>query len=32
MKVDSAENFADIFMKSLCKEKFNKFRELLNVK
>ena len=32
MKVDSAENIADIFMKSLCKEKFNKFRELLNVK
>ena len=32
IKVDSAENIADIFTKSLCKEKFNKFRELLNVK
>ena len=32
VKVDSNENIADIFTKALCKEKFTKFRELLNVK
>ena len=32
VKVESNENIADIFTKALCKEKFIKFRELLNVK
>ena len=32
VKVDSNENITDIFTKALCKEKFTKFRELLNVK
>ncbi|XP_066595468.1 uncharacterized protein [Prorops nasuta] len=31
-KIDSNENVADIFTKALCKLKFIKFRELLNVK
>ena len=30
-KVDSNENIADIFTKALCKEKFEKFRMLLNI-
>ena len=32
VKVDSNEKIADIFTKALCKEKFTKFRELLNAK
>lgn len=32
VKVDSNDNVADIFTKALCKEKFIKFRKLLNVK
>lgn len=31
-KIDSNKNVADIFTKALCKEKFEKFRELLNIK
>jgi hypothetical protein len=32
VKVDSNNNMADIFTKSLCKDKFVKFREMLNVR
>ena len=32
IKIDSNENVADIFTKALCKEKFEKFRKLLNIK
>ena len=32
VKIETKKNIADIFTKSLCKEKFNKIRELLNVK
>lgn len=31
VKIESKENIADIFTKSLCKAKFVKFREMLNV-
>lgn len=30
-KIDSNKNVADMFTKALCKEKFEKFRKLLNV-
>ena len=29
IKIDSNDNIADIFMKALCKDKFEKFRRLL---
>ena len=32
VKVDKNENIADIFTKALCKDKFIKYRNLLNVK
>ena len=31
-KIDSENNIADIFTKALCREKFEKFRLLMNVK
>lgn len=32
VKIDTDENFADIFTKALCREKFEKFRNMLNLK
>ena len=32
VKVNSDDNIADIFTKSLCKEKFERFRTMLNLK
>ena len=32
IKVDSEENIADILTEALCREKFGKFRDLMNVK
>ena len=31
IKIDSYNNFADIFTKALCKDKFEKFRRVLNI-
>ena len=31
IKIDSNDNIADIFTKALCKDKFEKFRKLLNI-
>ena len=31
IKIDSNNNIADIFTKALCKDKFEKFRRLLNM-
>ena len=31
-KIDTNENIADVFAKALCKDKFEKFRNLMNIK
>ena len=31
-KIDTNENIADVFTKAFCKDKFEKFRNLMNIK